>query len=85
MNTRYMLSSKGGRIMTKVVTLEVKVTLPKTVTEGIDHMIEVGKVELLNTALGWPQPPVVDPVKAKTTVPMSVSDSKVIECSEDHH
>jgi hypothetical protein len=48
-----MLSSKGGRIVTKVVTLEVEVTLPKgmdddTVRVGLDHMIEVGgDVELL--------------------------------------
>ena len=76
--------------MTKIVTLEVEVTLPKgmddeTVTEGFDHMIEVGKVELLNTALGWPQPPVIDPGTAKNTVPMSVSDSKVVDRSEDNH
>ena len=70
--------------MTKVVTLEVEVTLPtsmddETATEGVDHMLEVGGVEMLNSALNWSQPAVIDPATAIECVSMSVSDAVVVD------
>jgi hypothetical protein len=70
--------------MTKIVTVEVDVKLSKgmddkTVTEGVDHMLEVGRGEMLNNALGWPQPVVVNPETAIECISMSVSDSVVVD------
>ena len=70
--------------MTKIVTLEVDVKLSKrmddeTVTEAVDHMIEVGGVEMLNDALGVHHPVVIDPKTAIDCVSMRVSDSSVVD------
>jgi hypothetical protein len=81
--TRRIYWIAKGEAVTKIVTLEVDVKLSKrmddkTVTECVDHMLEIGRAEILNNAIGWSQPTVVDPEIAIECVSMSVSDSAVV-------